>query len=258
MLPSHEGTRAGDPEARHAHARPLRDPGTFPARTMCQFGPWSASFRQQLVPTPGSHPPAPTRFSDTLDPRISDTLDPRTRSSLRCTPVEPAPSSCTYMGSPGLPGPAGPAKSVSGVSSSSSWRRGPDLLGFWRDRGAAGCRHDPAEPVLNCSGTCTTLASPDTGTSTWSLRDMRAPGRDRRDRHLLWHLSRFRARRRGNVVICAKAATRRPWCPASPVRRRGLPERTGSGYGLDGSIRPDGRASSGIQLPSAQATGPRP
>jgi hypothetical protein len=130
-----KGRRAGDPEARHAHARPLRDPGTFPARTMCQFGPWSASFRQQLVPTPGSHPPAPARFSDTPDPR--------TRSSSRCTPVEPAPSSCTYMGSPGLPGPAGPAKSVSGVSSSSSWRRSPDLLGFWRDRGAAGCRHAP-------------------------------------------------------------------------------------------------------------------
>jgi hypothetical protein len=246
-----KGRRAGDPEARHAHARPLRDPGTFPAMTMCQFGPWSASFRQQPVPTPGSHPPAPTRFSDTPDPR--------TRSSSRCTPVEPAPSSCTYMGSPGLPGPAGPAKSVSGVSSSSSWRRSPDLLGFWRDEGGLlGVVMTPAEPVLNCSGTCTTLASPDTGTSTWSLRDMRTPGRDRRDRHLLWRLSRFRARRRGNVVICAKAGTRRPWCPASPVWRRGLPERTGSGYGLDGSIRPDGRASSGIQLPSAQATGPRP
>jgi len=40
-------------------------------------------------------------------------------------PWNPAPSSCTYMGSPGLPGPAGPAKSVSGVSSSSSWRRSP-------------------------------------------------------------------------------------------------------------------------------------
>jgi len=129
-----KGRRAGDPKARHAHARPMRDPGTFPARTMWQFGPWSASFRQQLVPTPGSHPPAPTRFSDTPDPR--------TRSSSRCTPVEPASGSCTYMGSAGLPGPAGPAKSVSRVSSSSSWRRSPDLLGFWRDRGAAGCRHD--------------------------------------------------------------------------------------------------------------------
>jgi hypothetical protein len=162
------------------------------------------------------------------------------------------------MGSPGLPGPAGSAKSVWVVSSSSSWRRSPDLLGFWRDRGAAGCRHDPCGTRPELFRTCTTLASPDRGTSTWSLRDMRAPGRDRRDRHLLWRLSRFRARRRGNAVICAKAGTRRPWCPASPVWRRGLPERTGSGYGLDGSIRPDGRASSGIQLPSAQATGPRP
>ena len=42
-------------------------------------------------------------------------------------------------------------------------------------------------------------------------------GRDRRDRYLRWRLSRFRARRRGNVVICAKAGTGRPWCPASPV-----------------------------------------
>ena len=124
--------------------------------------------------------------------------------------------------------------------------------------GLLGVVMTPAEPVLNCSGTCTTLASPDTGTSTWSLRDMRAPGRDRRDRHLLCRLSRFRARRRGNVVICAKAGAGCPWCPASPVWRRGLPGRAGSGCGLDGSIRPDGRASSGIQLPSAQATGPRP
>src|SRR6266566_7173674 len=72
-------------------------------------------------------------------------------------PAEPAPSSYTYMGSPGLPGPAGPAKSVSGVSSSSSWRRSPDLLGFWRDRGLLDVVMTPAEPDLNCSGTCTTL-----------------------------------------------------------------------------------------------------
>ena len=41
-------------------------------------------------------------------------------------------------------------------------------------------------------------------------------------------------------------------------RRTGLPGRAGSGYGPDAPIRPDGRASSGIQLPSVQATGPRP
>ena len=54
---------------------------------------------------------------------------------------------------------------------------GSILLGFWRDRGAAGCRHDPCgiRPEI-APGPGTTLASPDTGTSTWSLRDMRAPG----------------------------------------------------------------------------------
>src|SRR5690348_10255144 len=81
----------------------------------------------------------------------------------------------------------------------------------------------PAEPVLNCSGTCTTLASPDTGTSAWSLRDMRAPGRDRRDRHLLWRLSRFRARRRGNVVICAKGGHQTPLVPGLRVGAAGYP-----------------------------------
>jgi hypothetical protein len=185
---------------------PGETPGTFPAMTMCQFVPWSASFRPQLVPAPGTHPPAPTRFSDTPDPR--------TRSSSRCTPVEPAPSSYTYMGSPGLPGPAGPATSVSGVSSSPSWRRSPDLLGFWRDRGAAGCRHHPCgiRPEL-----LRDLVSP------WPARiQVPRPGRCGKcgTGNVTAETGTFcgvsagcGAWRRGNVVTCAKAGTRRPPVP---------------------------------------------
>ena len=75
------------------------------------------------------------------------------------------------------------------------------------------------------------------GSGTWchpgqARIQVRRPGRcgicghrerDRRDRHLRWRLSRFRARRRGNVVMCAKAGAGRPWCPAAPVSAAGCP-----------------------------------
>src|SRR5260221_10644927 len=151
-----------------------------------------------------------------------------------------------------------------GVLAAATWVAGRAWMGSGRGT-ALSCDRTARAGAVHGSGADTTprrdLVPP------WPARIqvLRAGGRgicgprerDRRDRHLLWRLSRLRARRRGNVVTCAEGSGRL-WAPASGVQRRGLPEPAGSGYGPDAPIRPDGRAPSGIQLPSAQATGPTP
>jgi hypothetical protein len=70
---------------------------------------------------------------------------------------------------------------------------------------------------LKGSGTCCHPGQPGYRYGDLVVAGYAGTGNDRRDRHLRWRLSRFRARRRGNVVMRAKAGAGRPRCPAAPV-----------------------------------------